>query len=145
MKIDQGFQKLGDYLTGAKNPRKKPPAYEWQDLALKVIKLLNIPAFKKNSVFKAVKDLPKSVIETAMNDTLELCQTGEKWRYFFKIIDNYQFGAGEEARKPPRGEYGGAGYANSYPGKIKKDGDPAEEYKNYKSKRKKGRVWNISD
>ncbi|MFA6170912.1 MAG: hypothetical protein WCW77_03840 [Patescibacteria group bacterium] len=86
MKIDQGFQKLGDYLTGAKNPRKKPPAYEWQDLALKVIKLLNIPAFKKNSVFKAVKDYPKSVIVTALNDTLELCQTGEKWKYFFKVL-----------------------------------------------------------
>jgi len=141
MKIDQGFQKLGDYLTGAKNPRKKPPAYEWQDLALKVIKLLNIPSFKKNSVFKAVKDLPKSVIETAMNDTLELCETGEKWRYFFKIIDNYQFGAkGDQAEARVYKRTG-----SDYEGGIKKDGDPSEEYKNYKSKRKKGRVWNISD
>ena len=66
---------------------KKPPAYQWQDLALRVIKELNIPGNKRSSVFRACKQNARQIVERAMNDTKELCKTGEKWRYFFKIID----------------------------------------------------------
>lgn len=64
----------------------KPPAYLWQDLALRVQRELNIPAFKRSSVFKACRDYPRSVIERCLADTKELCKGGEKWKYFFKIL-----------------------------------------------------------
>lgn len=64
----------------------KAPAYPWQDLALLVIKELNVPDFKKSSVFKACKDLPENKIRIALNDTKELCHNKGKWQYFFKII-----------------------------------------------------------
>lgn len=66
---------------------KKAPAFEWQDLALRVIKELNIPNNKRSSVFRVCKQNTKQIVERAMNDTKELCKTGEKWRYFFKLID----------------------------------------------------------
>ena len=68
---------------------KKAPAYQWQDLALRVINELNIPNNKRSSVFRVCKQNTKQIVERAMNDTKELCKTGEKWRYFFKIIDNW--------------------------------------------------------
>jgi len=66
---------------------KKAPAYQWQDLALRVINELNIPNNKRSSVFKVCKQNSKQIVEKALNDTKELCKTGEKWRYFFKLID----------------------------------------------------------
>jgi len=66
---------------------KKAPAYQWQDLALRVITELNIPNSKRSSVFRACKQHTRQIVERAMNDTKELCKTGEKWRYFFKLID----------------------------------------------------------
>lgn len=66
---------------------KKAPAYQWQDLALRVIEELNIPNNKRSSVFRVCKQQSKQIVERAMNDTKELCKTGEKWRYFFKLID----------------------------------------------------------
>ena len=66
---------------------KKPPAFEWQDLALRVITELNIPKNKRSSVFRVCKQSARQIVERAMNDTKELCKTGEKWRYFFKLID----------------------------------------------------------
>jgi len=66
---------------------KKAPAYQWQDLALQVINELNIPNNKRGSVFRVCKQYTKQIVERAMNDTKELCKTGEKWRYFFKLID----------------------------------------------------------
>jgi len=86
MKVYSEPEKIGDLINSRK--AKKPPAYEWQDLALKVIKELNIPKFKRNAVFKACKNNPKYFIEKCLNDTKELCQTGEKWKYFFKIVGN---------------------------------------------------------
>lgn len=65
---------------------KKPPAFEWQDLALRIIKELDIPNSKRGSVFQVCKQYDKQIVERSMNDTKELCQTGEKWRYFFKLI-----------------------------------------------------------
>jgi len=65
---------------------KKPPAYQWQDLALRIIKELYVPDFKKSSVFKVCRDNSSTVIIRALNDTKELCQTGSKWQYFFKIL-----------------------------------------------------------
>lgn len=65
---------------------KKPPAYEWQELALKVIEQLNIPPYKRSSVFKICKSYPKTFVERCMHDTLELCESGERWKYFFKVV-----------------------------------------------------------
>jgi len=86
MKEDRGFQKLGNILN--KKTTIKPPAYQWQDLALRVIGELGIPGFKRNSVFKVCKQYPKEYIERCLNETKELCKTGERWKYFFKVIEN---------------------------------------------------------
>ena len=83
---DKGFEKIGSLLTD-KPKNKKPPAYQWQELALQIIEDLSVPGFKRSSVFKVCKENPKAVIMTALNDTKELCPTGEKWKYFFKVVD----------------------------------------------------------
>lgn len=82
--MKDNFKQLGDILNIKKSA--KPPAYQWQDLALRVIQELRIPNFKRSSVFKICKDNSKAVVEQALNDTKELCKTGNKWQYFFKII-----------------------------------------------------------
>lgn len=84
MRKDKGFQTIEKILIDKIN--KIPPAHEWQDLALRIIKELSVPDFKRNSVFKICKEHPKTFVEKAMNDTKELCQSGTKWKYFFKII-----------------------------------------------------------
>lgn len=68
---------------------KKAPAYPWQDLALRVIKELSIPNFKRGAVFKVCKNLAPNLVERAMNDTKELCKTASAWKYFFKLADQY--------------------------------------------------------
>ena len=83
--INTGPEKIKDLL--GKKPAKQPPAYPWQEFALKIIDELNIPSKKRNSVFKVCKENPKSFLEKCLNDTKELCKTGEKWRYFFKLVD----------------------------------------------------------
>jgi len=83
---DLGFQNLGEIF--AKKQIKKAPAYQWQDLALRVIRELSVPGFKRSSVFKACKSNPQQVVLQALNDTKELCKSGEKWKYFFKIVKN---------------------------------------------------------
>jgi hypothetical protein len=90
MDQDKGLKKIGDLFDfsghGSKiSQAKKPPAHQWQELALKVIGDLGVPSFKRNSVFKICKLRSKSFVETCLNDTKELCQTGERWKYFFKI------------------------------------------------------------
>lgn len=85
MEENKGFEKLSDFLNQSKN-QVKPPAYQWQDLALTIIKDLAVPSFKRGSIFKACKENPKSEIIKAFNDTKELCKQGEKWKYFFKIL-----------------------------------------------------------
>lgn len=69
-------------------PKVKPPAYQWQDLALRVIAELGVPPEKKNSVFQVCRRHPQTVIEIALNDTKELVQKGEPWKYFFKVLAN---------------------------------------------------------
>ncbi len=86
MKVNKEFEKIGNLFS--KKAVKKPPAYEWQDLALRIINELGIPNFKRSSVFKACKEKPKNFIESCLNDTKELCKTGEKWKYFFKLMAN---------------------------------------------------------
>lgn len=86
MKTDLGPQTIQNILQNKKIA--KAPAYEWQDLALQIIKELNVPRFKKNSVFKVCRDYPKVTILKALNDTKELRPTGEKWKYFFKILSS---------------------------------------------------------
>lgn len=70
-----------------KTAGKKPPAYPWQDMALRIEREINIPKFKRSAVFKVCRDYPRSVIERCLADTKELCQSGEKWRYFFKVVE----------------------------------------------------------
>ncbi|MBU1421352.1 hypothetical protein KJ978_02625, partial [Patescibacteria group bacterium] len=76
--------KLIDLLK-SRTPTKLP-SYEWQESALKIIKELNVPNFKRSAVFKVCRDKHKQLVEQCLNDTKELCQTGEKWKYFFKIV-----------------------------------------------------------
>lgn len=70
-----------------KKPAVKPPAYQWQQFALDIIDQLNTPSFKRSSVFKICRNYPKAYVEKALNETKELCQTGERWKYFFKVIE----------------------------------------------------------
>jgi hypothetical protein len=65
---------------------KKPPAYQWQDLALRIINELSIPSFKRNSVFKVCKNQERNFIEKCLDDTKELAEGGERWKYFFKLV-----------------------------------------------------------
>ncbi len=81
------MEKIADLLK--KRTVQKAPAYPWQDLALRIIKELNIPGFKRGAIFKVCKELPANLIERAMNDTKELCHNGSAWQYFFKIISQY--------------------------------------------------------
>jgi len=78
------MEKLSTVLTN--KVQKNPPAYEWQDFALRIIDELGVPAKKRGSVFQICKKFPKPVVEKALNDTKELCQSGECWKYFFKIL-----------------------------------------------------------
>lgn len=71
-----------------KHKAQQPPAYQWQELALQVIKDLRIPNAKRNSVFKVCKDNHKEFVLQCLNDTKELCTDGEPWKYFFKIVNN---------------------------------------------------------
>lgn len=64
----------------------KAPAHPWQDMALNIIKELNVPPFKRNSVFKVCKELDRNFVEKCFDDTKELAKEGEKWRYFFKLV-----------------------------------------------------------
>jgi len=88
MTKDSSPEKIGDLLQQKPANDKKPPAYQWQDLALKVIEELNIPDTKRSAVFKVAKQYPRPMIEKWMNDTKELVQAGEQWRYFFKLVAN---------------------------------------------------------
>ena len=85
MPEDKGLEQLKDIFR-SRQPTKKPPTYEWQDLALRIIKELGIPNFKRSAVFKVCKENSKSYIERCLNETKELCRTGAKWKYFFKLI-----------------------------------------------------------
>ena len=88
-KKNDGFQSLGAIFVSQKGAKtKKPPAYPWQELALKVVSELGIPGFKRASVFKICRDCQKEFVERCLNDTKELCQSGEKWKYFFKVSSN---------------------------------------------------------
>lgn len=85
--MTDSFEQLGEIFKKQNSAKKiKPPAYEWQDFALRIIKELNIPNFKRSAVFKVCKEMPKPYVEKCLNDTKELCQTGARWKYFFKLI-----------------------------------------------------------
>jgi hypothetical protein len=90
MPIDPGLQKISLILKTDKPKLPKPPAYEWQDFALHLITELGVPNFKRNSVFRICKINSKELVEKALNETRELCKSGEKWKYFFKVIDSLQ-------------------------------------------------------
>jgi hypothetical protein len=81
------FESLGAIFVNKKGLKaKKPPAYPWQDFALQVVADLNVPNFKRASIFKICRDYPKEFVERCLNDTKELCQSGEKWKYFLKVV-----------------------------------------------------------
>lgn len=82
---DQGFSSIGEFINLPKT--KKPPAHDWQDLALEVIAQIKPPKEKRNSIFRICKQYPRAQVLQSLNDTKELCKTGEKWKYFFKIIN----------------------------------------------------------
>jgi hypothetical protein len=94
---------VGDILKN-KIASKKPPAYPWQDLALRIERELAIPKFKRNAVFKVCRDYSRSVIERCLVDTKELCQSGEPWRYFFKVVaeSNYSDNILSEHAQPQK-------------------------------------------
>ena len=84
MKNNIGPERIKD-LFGKQQPAKKPPAYQWQEFALKIINELDVPSIKRSSVFLVCKKYPKNFIEKCFNDTKELCKTDDKWKYFFKL------------------------------------------------------------
>jgi hypothetical protein len=84
MAKDTGPKTLADIMKD--RVTTKASAYDWQDLALRIIGELGIPGFKRSAVFKACRDYPRVVIEKALNDTKELCKKGESWKYFFKVL-----------------------------------------------------------
>ena len=65
----------------------KSPAYPWQQLALEIIGQLGVPADKKNSVFLLCKKYSRLYLEKCLNETKELCSSGESWKYFFKVVE----------------------------------------------------------
>lgn len=73
-------------ILNIKKSGPKPPAYPWQDLALKIERELHVPAFKRNAIFKVCRDYPRQTIERCLADTKELCPAGDQWRYFFKAV-----------------------------------------------------------
>lgn len=81
------MQKLADIFDNKKE-QKKPPAYQWQDFALRIIDELHIPNSKRSSVFKICKEEDKNFVEKCLDDTKELAQGSEKWKYFFKLISD---------------------------------------------------------
>ena len=86
--MSEDFEQLGEIFKKKNASKKiKPPAYEWQDFALRIINELGIPGFKRSAVFKVCKENPKSYIERCLNETKELCRSGAKWKYFFKLIN----------------------------------------------------------
>lgn len=89
---NKGFEPLGDIFKARQiiakaGQTKKPPAYEWQDLALRVINELGVPNFKRSAVFKVCKENSRVYVERCLNETEELCRTGQKWKYFFKLAN----------------------------------------------------------
>ena len=85
------MQQIADIFQEKKEDKKtvkKPPAYQWQDLALRIINELGIPNFKRKSVFKICKDNDKNFVEKCLDDTKELAEGGDKWKYFFKLISD---------------------------------------------------------
>lgn len=83
--IDKGFQNFQEIFKAKKTI--KPPAYPWQQFALDIISQLDVPKTKRNSVFLICKKYPRVYIEKCLNETKELCQSGEPWKYFFKVIE----------------------------------------------------------
>ena len=80
MSLNENFHKIGALLK--KERAMPPPAYPWQELALEIIKELNVPKSKKTAVFKVCRDHQRSFIERCLNDTKELSHR-ERWKYFF--------------------------------------------------------------
>jgi hypothetical protein len=87
------MQSLSDVFKAkqSKEQKKKtikPPAHQWQELALQIINDLHVPSAKRNSVFRVCKQEHKEFVLHCLNDTKELCTDGEAWKYFFKIVGN---------------------------------------------------------
>ena len=81
---EKDFQDIKNILSS--KVKKKAPAYQWQELALRIINELKIPNFKRSSVFKICKENSIQNVENAFNDTKELAQGRDRWKYFFKVV-----------------------------------------------------------
>jgi hypothetical protein len=86
-KPEQEFEGFASIMS-TRAPIKKAPAYQWQDLALRVIQELGIPNFKRSAVFKVCRDKDRMYIEKCLNETKELAKGKDMWKYFFKVVDN---------------------------------------------------------
>jgi len=85
--MNSTFEGFGEIVKKKQQQKiKKAPAHPWQDLALGIVKDLSIPNFKRGAIFKVCKENKKEFVLQALNDTKELCHSGQKWKYFFKII-----------------------------------------------------------
>lgn len=85
--LDLGPQNFKEILAKRLKNQVKPPAYQWQQFALEIISQLSIPNNKRNSVFLVCKKYSRDYVEKCLNETKELCQTGDRWKYFFKVIE----------------------------------------------------------
>jgi len=80
--FNKGFIPLKDILK--EKVAISTPKYEWQELALDIIKKLK--ASNKGLIFKICKKYPKSFVMHALEETLELAKGDNKDRYFIKLI-----------------------------------------------------------
>jgi hypothetical protein len=85
-KSNSDFESFSSIMKHKK--QVKPPAYQWQELALQIINDLSIPNFKRSSVFRICKVYSEKQVRQALIDTKELCPSGPKWKYFFKVVSS---------------------------------------------------------
>lgn len=87
LKINEGFTKIGFTLDKFKTaPVIKDKLQSWQDLALGIIKDLNIPAKDRSMIFLVCKRFGRSYIERCLNTTKEKARGDLKGHYFIKVI-----------------------------------------------------------
>lgn len=74
MATNKEFEKIGNLFN--KKTAAKPPAYQWQDLALRVIKELSIPDVKKAPCLKLAKKSRKISLKAALTTRKNFARQG---------------------------------------------------------------------
>lgn len=82
------FSSFSQIVEKRTTEKTKAPAYPWQDLALRIIQELGVPNYKRGAVFKVCRDCSSNLVLIALADTKELCPSGLRCQYFFKVIDS---------------------------------------------------------